>query len=203
MKLSYLAILIILLLTACGPSAEQMTATAIMAQAQTQTAAPTHTLTSTTTPTATSLPTATLTPTITPIPRVRANTGDVVSHEPTGTPPIGMPEEGTSTYFESNILFNIDINTRGVKYMLFLDKKQELPQDAVLEVHFQNPSDPSTALVVVVTDLSKDSIIVESKSIPMSKFECGNYWIDVHVYPDASAVNEISSHTQWANSAFC
>jgi len=43
MKHSSLIILIVLLLAACGPSAEQMTATAIMAQAQTQTAAPTLT----------------------------------------------------------------------------------------------------------------------------------------------------------------
>lgn len=203
MKHSSLIILIALLLAACGPSAEQMTATAVVAQAQTQTAAPTHTLTPTSTPTATLVPTITFTPTVTPIPRVRANTGDVVSHDPLGTPPVGMPEEGISTYFESSILFNIDVNTLGIKYYLFLDKMEELPVGAVLEVHFQNPSDRSTAFVVVVTDASPTDIMVESPSIPMSKFECGNYWIDVHVYSDATSVNEISSHTQWANSAFC
>jgi hypothetical protein len=64
MKVSYL-ILITILLTGCAPSAQQMTATAVMAQAQTETAAPTltPTLKPTLTPTLTPTPTLTLTPT--------------------------------------------------------------------------------------------------------------------------------------------
>lgn len=65
MKALYV-LLIAILLAGCGPSAEQMTATAIMAKAQTQTAAPTFTPTFTSTPTVT--PTLTPSPTITPSP---------------------------------------------------------------------------------------------------------------------------------------
>lgn len=65
MKVLYI-VLIAILLAGCGPSAEQMTATAVMAQAQTQTAAPTFTSTATLTLTPTQTPTSTLTPTNTP-----------------------------------------------------------------------------------------------------------------------------------------
>ena len=59
-------ILIAVLLAGCGPSIEQMTATAVVAQVQTQTAAPTFTPTATTTRTST--PTQTLPPTRTSTP---------------------------------------------------------------------------------------------------------------------------------------
>jgi hypothetical protein len=59
MKILYV-ILSAVLLAGCGPSAEQLTATAVMAQAQTQTAAPTKT--------PTPEPTATRTPSRTPMP---------------------------------------------------------------------------------------------------------------------------------------
>jgi len=61
MKAVYI-LLIVLLLVGCGPSAEQITATAEIAKAQTQTVAPTLT------PTATLTLSPTLTPTITPSP---------------------------------------------------------------------------------------------------------------------------------------
>src|SRR5690349_10559529 len=66
----FLVVLCSTLLAACGPSAEQITATAVMAQAQTETAAPTLTFTPTATPTITLTPTvtATLTPTPTRTP---------------------------------------------------------------------------------------------------------------------------------------
>jgi len=69
MKALYI-VLIGLFLAGCGPSPVQLTATAVMAKAQTQTAAPTLTLTPTCTPTLTptSTPTSTLTPTPTPRP---------------------------------------------------------------------------------------------------------------------------------------
>jgi hypothetical protein len=72
-------VLLIILLAGCGPSSEQMTATAVMAKAQTQTAAPT--LTSTITPTSTSTPKPTVTPepTITPTPRPAA-VGETVQY---------------------------------------------------------------------------------------------------------------------------
>ncbi|HRQ23847.1 MAG TPA: hypothetical protein PLF42_10520 [Anaerolineales bacterium] len=57
--------LILLLLAACGPSAQEIAATADAAQAQTETAAPTLTFTATSTPTQTPTPTQTLTPTAT------------------------------------------------------------------------------------------------------------------------------------------
>ncbi len=56
------ALLIVILLSSCGPSAEQITATAEIAQAQTQTAAPTLTPTLTPTITPTSTPASTPTP---------------------------------------------------------------------------------------------------------------------------------------------
>lgn len=59
MKLIYLLVVFCFVLSACGPSAEQVTSTALAAQAQTQTAAPTFTPS----------PTATLVPTQTPTPR--------------------------------------------------------------------------------------------------------------------------------------
>jgi hypothetical protein len=200
---TFILILVAIVLTACGPSAEQMTATAILAQAQTQTAAPTQTYTPSPTSTPTLTPTVTASPTITPLPRVRAATGDVVPHDPPGVPPVGMPGGGDSHYFESSSGFTISLGSGGIKSLLFLDRKEELPEGAVLEVHFENPADRSTALVVVITDVSSTDIMVESPSIPMSKFECGNYWIDVHVYPDATSPYELSSHTQWNNSGFC
>ena len=78
MKALYI-ILVVVLLSGCAPSSEQMTATAVMAQAQTQTAAPT--LTPTVTPTLTPPPTATSTPkpTITPQP-TPAPVGETVKY---------------------------------------------------------------------------------------------------------------------------
>jgi len=71
MKASYF-VLMALVLASCGTSPEHLTATAVMAQAQTQTAAPslTPTLTPTATPRPTSTPTSTPTPkpTLTPTP---------------------------------------------------------------------------------------------------------------------------------------
>ena len=61
-------ILMIAILAGCGPSAEQITTTAVVAQAQTQTAAPTATATQTSLPTSTLTPTQTSTPTDTPTP---------------------------------------------------------------------------------------------------------------------------------------
>ncbi|HMB24779.1 MAG TPA: hypothetical protein VKP08_18170 [Anaerolineales bacterium] len=61
-------VLVVVFLLACGVSSEQMTATAVMAKAQTQTAAPTRTSTSTPRATSTPRPTATPEPTQTPIP---------------------------------------------------------------------------------------------------------------------------------------
>lgn len=58
-----IAVLLCFALTACGPSPDQLTATAMVAQAQTETGAPTKT------PTLTSTPTATPTRTPTPTPR--------------------------------------------------------------------------------------------------------------------------------------
>lgn len=57
-----IVILVCFALTACGPSPEQLTATAVVAQAQTETAAPTKTPTQTSTPTRTPTPTSTATP---------------------------------------------------------------------------------------------------------------------------------------------
>lgn len=62
MKRLYLVLVVVFLL-ACGVSNEQLTATAIMANAQTQTAAPTRIPTSTPRPTSTPQPTETLLPT--------------------------------------------------------------------------------------------------------------------------------------------
>jgi len=58
------ALLVVLFLAGCGPSEAEMTATANMALAETQTAAPTNTPTAT----ATLTPTPTFTPTLTPTP---------------------------------------------------------------------------------------------------------------------------------------
>jgi hypothetical protein len=68
-----------ILLAGCGPSSEQMTATAVMAKAQTQTAAPTLTPTFTPTSTSTPKPTATPKPTITPTPSPAA-VGETVAY---------------------------------------------------------------------------------------------------------------------------
>lgn len=80
MKVIYV-VLIALLITGCGPSVEQMTATAEIIQAQTLTAAPTFTPTLTSTPTQTATPTYTLTPTptqtFTPTPSSPKVTGNV------------------------------------------------------------------------------------------------------------------------------
>ena len=59
-------VLVLVLLAGCAPSSEQLTVTAVMAQAQTQTAAPT--LTATPPPTLTSTPRPTNTPFPTPAP---------------------------------------------------------------------------------------------------------------------------------------
>ena len=85
--------------------------------------------------------------------------------------------------------------------------KGELPDGAVLEVHFQNPIDPATAFTIVVTDLSNDTIYVAGpvtgKPLRVTDFKCQNYWMDVHVYPDATATQELGIHVQWVNSTFC
>ena len=72
-------VLLIILLAGCGPSSEQMTATAVMAKAQTQTAAPTLTPTLTPTSTSTPTPTTTPSPTLTPTPMPIA-VGEIVQY---------------------------------------------------------------------------------------------------------------------------
>ncbi len=66
MKKALLLVLAVIFLLACGISSEQMTATAVIAKVQTQTAAPTLTPTFTPTATSTPRPTATPKPTQTP-----------------------------------------------------------------------------------------------------------------------------------------
>lgn len=205
MKYLYI-VLIALIFSGCGPSSPEMTATADMSKAQTATAMPTSTptLTPTLTVTPTLTPTPTLPPTATPTPRVRAEHGSVIPHEIPGTDPGGMPESVSSLYFESTPMFMFSLSgATKVQYIIFLDVKKELPEDAVLEVHFQNPTDPSIADVVVMTDLPDDTIMVEGKKFPMSAFKCGNYWIDVHIYADNEAIYELGTHVQWINSSFC
>jgi hypothetical protein len=81
MKALYI-VLAVVLLAGCAPSSEELTATAVMARAQTQTAAPTLTPTPTFTPTFTPTLTATRTPkpTKTPVPTPAA-VGETVAYE--------------------------------------------------------------------------------------------------------------------------
>lgn len=72
-------VLTIVFLLACGVSSEQMTATAVAGQAQTQTAAPTKTATPTVASTSTPRPTATSLPTETPVPAPAA-VGETVQY---------------------------------------------------------------------------------------------------------------------------
>ncbi len=85
MKALYI-VLIAVLLAGCGPSAEQITATAVMAQAQTETAAPTFTPTATFTSTPTQTPTSTLTPTNTPTPTPSSTATPAVTSTATSKP---------------------------------------------------------------------------------------------------------------------
>ncbi len=77
-------VLILILLAGCAPSSEQLTATAVLAKAQTQTAAPTLTatltFTPTFTPTSTPKPTATPQPTSTSTP-IPAAVGETVTYK--------------------------------------------------------------------------------------------------------------------------
>ncbi|HNE03964.1 MAG TPA: hypothetical protein PKJ84_04780 [Anaerolineales bacterium] len=193
--MKYLSVaLIALIMAGCGPSSPEMTATADMAMAETQTAAPTST--PTLTPTSTATPTSTTTPILTLTP--------TLPHEAPGIDPGGMPESANSLFFESTPMFTFNLGgSVKVNYIVFLEIKKELPKDAILEVHFQNPADPSTAYVVVVTDLTGEKIMVESKKFPMSNFECRNYWIDVHIYADRESIYELGTHVQWTSSSFC
>src|SRR6266545_4115467 len=79
MKALYI-ILLVVLLAGCAPSAAQLTATAVKANVQTQTAAPTLTLTPTSTSTSTPKPTLTPRPTLTPTP-VPATVGETVQYK--------------------------------------------------------------------------------------------------------------------------
>jgi hypothetical protein len=211
MKVSYsYIILIAILLASCGPSAEQITATAEMAQAQTQTAAPT--LTPTTTPTITSTatltftPTSTFTPTFTPTitrtPAPRAKNGAIIQHDAPGEPPIGMPDSVETEYLSSSSGFLIELSGGSfvTKYNLFLENKG-LPDGAVLEIHFENPSEPNTAIVVVIEDTTDEVILVTSPRL--RGLECKNYWSEIHIYPDKTSTQEIGSFVQWINSSFC
>ena len=87
-------ILIAVFLAGCGPSSEQMTATAVLAQAQTQTAAPTFTPTATSTrtstPTQTLTPTLTSTPTKTSTPTLRPTSTPTLT--PTSSPTPALPK---------------------------------------------------------------------------------------------------------------
>jgi hypothetical protein len=76
-------VMMVLLSASCGPSPEHLTATVVMAQAQTQTAVPTRTatFTATSTPQPTSTPTRTPKPTNTP-PPTPASIGESIKFDP-------------------------------------------------------------------------------------------------------------------------
>ena len=116
---------------------------------------------------------------------------------------MGFPEDASSEYIESSssgLVISLSRGSPRVKFSLFL-KTRNLPEGAVLEIHFQNSFDPSKAFVVVVADTSDSDIYVESPN--MVALKCQNYWIDVHIYPDMTSVQEIGTHVQWVNSSFC
>jgi hypothetical protein len=87
-------VLVVVFLLACGVSSEQLTATAVAAEAQTQTAAPTLTATKTPAPTSTPKPTSTPLPTRTPEP-TPAQVGETVKH---GSLEITLVEVATDSH---------------------------------------------------------------------------------------------------------
>ncbi len=211
MKVTYIYIIMIaVLLASCGPSAEQITATAELAQAQTQTAEPTLTPTTTSTITSTATVTSTptliftptFTPTITRTPAPRAKNGAIIQHNAPGEPPIGMPDSVETEFLSSSsgFLFQFSGGSFITQYHLILENKG-LPDGAVLEIHFENPSEPNTAIVVVIEDTTDEVILVTSPRL--EGLECKNYWSEIHVFPDKTSTQEISSFVQWINSSLC
>lgn len=203
MKALYV-LLIAVLLAGCGPSAEQMTATGVAAQAQTQTAAPTWTPTLTPTPTQTPTPTFTATPIFTPT-LISAETIVTVPYAaPIEGIPSGLPPKGESTFFTSSAGFVLhtatDNNPWTASFTISLEIKELLPDGARVEVLFENPLDPTTAIITEVDGPFSEKIFVVSPDL--TGIECRTYWIEVHVYSDPFKTQELGSHLQWTRSAF-
>jgi len=201
MKAMYL-IVIGLLIAGCGPSAEQVSATADAARAQTETAAPTQT--------ATLIPTVTPKPTNTPVPTITFTPTPisplVVEYAPpTANKTSGFPKNVASDYLQTTGAgFNLTIPGENeplkMSYFFTFELLQDLPEGAVLFVYLENPEQPGTAILMQLAAPFDESLVVMSD--PLGGFKCRNYWVDIHIYTDASKETELGSHTQWVASSF-
>jgi len=205
MKVLYLFV-IAALLVGCGPSAEQMTATAVLAQAQTETALPTLTATPlpTLTPTSTSTPTntppPTITPTSTPIPPT------VVEYPaPDKNPPSGMPKNAASEYMTTTISgFNMSVPKDNdpwtMAYFLSFKFNKTLPETAFVQIYLENPETPGTAILIQQSAPFEESLTINSD--PFTGFQCKHYWVEVHIFEDSTMGTELGTHFQWIYSNY-
>lgn len=85
-------------------------------------------------------------------------------------------------------------------FNLLLTIEENIPNGARIEIHFENPLDPTTAIVTQMDGPFSESILVTSSAL--KGIQCKTYWVEVHIYSDSSKTNELGSHLQWLQSNF-
>lgn len=180
------------LISACGPSAEQLTATLVAAQAQTQTAAPTITPTNTSTPepTSTPPPTATSTPLAKIILKVKPENPDTYSESAGALSLVTKMSEFTD--MANKVLKNGDPVPACPEIWIEAISDQKNPSYAL----FINgdPKDKEKAIVTAIysTTPDVDSVVVNLGLVPVD--ENGNF-VSYLVYQPVSG-NPASSELE-------
>ena len=85
-------------------------------------------------------------------------------------------------------------------FSISLEIEESIPNEARIEIHFENPLDPTTAIVTQMDGPYSDSIFIMSPAL--QGIECKIYWVEIHIYSDASKTTELGSHLQWLKSNF-
>jgi hypothetical protein len=85
-------------------------------------------------------------------------------------------------------------------YLISLAPEPSLPSNAYIEAHFENPRDTLSESALVGRRVPDSSIAFETDSL--TSIRCRNYYIEVHVYTDASKSVELGTHVQWIYSGF-
>ena len=107
-----------------------------------------------------------------------------------------LPRNSSSRYLETkgtNILMNVA--ERSAKFGISLKTKPDLPPEAYLEAHFDNPGDSDAPLVVgKTTGLGQHELVIISPEFKGLK--CWNYQALIFVYKDRSKSHRLGIHLQ-------
>jgi len=122
-------------------------------------------------------------------------------YEIPGPPPSGLPEAETSEYLQTNFgAFNFSIESWTASYLLSLNVLKDLPSEAYIEAHFENPLNPLNPIVIIKRGPQPKELELQSPSITGVK--CKTYWVEVIIYSNPEKETELGRHVQWIKSTF-